>query len=139
MAITANLIKRHDAPNSPNTSGVLTINDHDGHVAHIKLDRYLCCSRLPSANDGGGRTLLTDPIDSAPHTIADGATLEIANSASGKITFAGAAETLQLDSPCGFSGTVAGFGGQDQIDLTVSALARTPRSAIPKTAVLALS
>jgi hypothetical protein len=71
-------------------------------------------------------------IDSAPHTIADGATLEIANSASGKITFAGAAGTLQLDSPCGFSGTVAGFGGQDQIDLTVSALARTPRSAIQK-------
>jgi hypothetical protein len=25
---------------------------------------------------------------------------------------------LQLDSPWGFSGTGAGFGGQDQIDLT---------------------
>jgi hypothetical protein len=106
------------APNSPNTSGVLTINDHEGHVAHLKLDGTFVVGDFHLANDGGGGTLLTDPlIDTAPHTIADGATLEIANGASGKVTFAGAAGTLQLDSPLSFSGKVADFGGQDQIDL----------------------
>jgi hypothetical protein len=106
------------APNSPNTSGVLTINDHEGHVAHLKLDGTFVVGDFHLANDGGGGTLLTDPpIDTAPHTIANGATLEIANGASGKITFAGAAGTLQLDSPWSFSGKVADFGGQDQIDL----------------------
>jgi hypothetical protein len=97
---------------------VLTINDHDGHVAHVKLDGTFVVGDFHLANDGGGGTLLTDPpIDTAPHTIADGATLEIADGASGKITFAGAAGTLQLDNPWAFSGKVAGFGGQDQIDL----------------------
>jgi hypothetical protein len=106
------------APNSPNTSGVLTVNDHDGHVAHIKFDGTFVVGDFHLANDGGGGTLLTDPpVDTAAHTIAEGATLEIANGASGKITFAGAAGTLQLDSPWAFSGKVAGFGGQDQIDL----------------------
>jgi hypothetical protein len=106
------------APNSPNTSGVLTINDHDGHVAHLKFDGTFSLGEFHLANDGGGGTLLTDPpIDTAPHTIADGATLEIANGASGKITFAGPAGTLQLDNPRAFSGKVAGFGGQDEIDL----------------------
>jgi len=106
------------APNSPNTSGVLTINDHDGHVAHVKLDGTFVVGDFHLANDGGGGTLLTDPpIDTAPHTIADGATLEIADGASGKITFAGAAGTLQLDNPWAFNGKVASFGGQDQIDL----------------------
>lgn len=106
------------APNSPNTSGVLTINDHDGHVAHVKFDGTFSVGEFHLANDGGGGTLLTDPpIDTAPHTIADGATLEIDNGASGKITFAGPAGTLQLDNPWAFSGKVAGFGGQDQIDL----------------------
>jgi hypothetical protein len=106
------------APNSPNTSGVLTINDHDGHVAHVKLDGTFVVGDFHLANDGGGGTLLTDPpIDTAPHTIADGATLEIADGESGKITFAGTAGTLQLDNPWAFSGKVAGFDGQDQIDL----------------------
>jgi hypothetical protein len=106
------------APNSPNTSGVLTINDHDGHVAHLKFDGTFVAGEFHLANDGGGGTLLTDPpIDTAPHTMADGATLEIDNGASGKITFAGPAGTLQLDNPWAFSGKVAGFGGQDEIDL----------------------
>src|SRR3984957_12867512 len=106
------------APNSPNTRGGLTINDHDGHVAHLKFDGTFSLGEFHLANDGGGGTLLTDPpIDTSPHTIADGATLEIDNGASGKITFAGPAGTLQLDNPWAFSGKVAGFGGQDQIDL----------------------
>jgi hypothetical protein len=106
------------APNSPNTSGALTINDHDGHVAHLKFDGTFVAGDFHLANDGGGGTLLTDPpIDTAPHTIADGATLEIDNGASGKITFAGAVGTLQLDNPWAFSGKVAGFDGQDQINL----------------------
>jgi hypothetical protein len=106
------------APNSPNTSGVLTINDHEGHVAHLKFDGTFSLGEFHLANDGGGGALLTDPpIDTSPHTIADGATLEIDNGASGKITFAGPAGTLQLDNPWAFSGKVAGFGGEDQIDL----------------------
>jgi hypothetical protein len=87
-------------------------------VAHIKFDGTFVAGNFHLANDGGGGTLLTDPpVDTAAHTIADGATLEVADGASGKITFAGAAGTLQLDSSWAFSGKVAGFGGQDEIDL----------------------
>src|SRR4029077_5421280 len=70
------------------------------------------------SNDSRGGTLITDPpVDSKPHTIANGSTLELAGAATGKATFAGPAGSLQLHSSQAFSGKIAGFGGQDVIDL----------------------
>src|SRR5262249_57177663 len=70
------------------------------------------------SNDGRGGTLITDPpVDSQPHTIANGSTLELAGAATAKTTFAGPTGSLQLDSSQTLSGKIAGFGGQDVIDL----------------------
>src|SRR6202012_633381 len=52
-----------------------------------------------------------------PVTIAQGATLELANPYAGHAIFAGDAGTLQLDYAAGFAGTVAGMAGSDTIDL----------------------
>jgi hypothetical protein len=41
------------------------------------------------------------------------------------VTFAGPTGTLQLDQSQSFAGTVAGFGGQDQIDLSDIAFGAT--------------
>jgi len=100
------------------SGGVLTVNDHEGDIAKIKFSGSYVLGDFHIANDGGGGTLLTDPpVDTAPQTIAYGAKLEIDSGATGTITFAGPTGTLQLGSSWSFSGKVAGFGGQDQIDL----------------------
>jgi hypothetical protein len=100
------------------SNGILTVNDHGGHIAHIKFAGSFTTGSFTKADDGGGGLLLTDPaIDHAPHTIDDGGTLEIDGGATGKVTFAGPSGTLLLDSSWSFRGEVAGFGGQDRIDL----------------------
>jgi hypothetical protein len=61
-----------------------------------------------------------DSGNSAPPpalTVDDGAALEIGSAAANAVTFASASGTLQLDQSQVFSGTIAGFGGQNQIDL----------------------
>jgi hypothetical protein len=96
----------------------LTVNDHGGHIAHIKFAGSFTTGSFTKADDGGGGTLLTDPaIDHAPHTIADGGTLAIDGGATGKITFAGPSGMLELDSSWSLRGEVVGFGEQDLIDL----------------------
>ena len=50
-------------------------------------------------------------------TVATGATIELNAAFAGLVTFAGSTGTLKLDQSQSFSGTIAGFGGQDQIDL----------------------
>jgi hypothetical protein len=52
-----------------------------------------------------------------PVTIANGASFEIASASADAVTFAGNTGTLLLDRSQGFVGTIADFGGQDQIDL----------------------
>ena len=61
---------------------------------------------------GGEVLTVTDPV-----TVAPAATVEIRSSFVGPVTFAGSTGTLKLDQSQSFSGTIAGFGGQDQIDL----------------------
>jgi hypothetical protein len=87
---------------------VVTVTDGDGDTASFNI-----------SNDGpSGGTLISDPpVDSKPHTIANGSTLELAGAATGKATFAGPTGSLQLNSSQAFSGKIAGFGGQDVIDL----------------------
>jgi len=55
---------------------------------------------------------VTDPL-----TVASGATVELHAAFDGLVTFAGSTGTLKLDQSQSFSGTIVGFGGQDQIDL----------------------
>ena len=50
-------------------------------------------------------------------TIAGGSVLDISTPDSSKLTFAGSNATLVLDQTATFSGTVAGFGAQNHIDL----------------------
>jgi hypothetical protein len=51
-------------------------------------------------------------------TIASGETFQISGPSADAVTFSGNAGALQLDQSKSFSGTVSGFGGQDQIDLS---------------------
>ncbi len=55
-------------------------------------------------------------VEPDPHTIANGASFEIASASEDAVTFGGATGTLQLDQSQSFVGTVAGFGNQDRID-----------------------
>ena len=50
-------------------------------------------------------------------TIGSNATLEVAAADSASVAFAAPIGTLKLDQPSTFAGTVAGFSGQDHIDL----------------------
>ena len=111
------------------------------HIANFKFDGAHLQSDFSVANDGHGGTALTDPpatlgtnghggtklTDSpvveqqpgnAAATIADDTVLEINAADSGNVTFVGATGTLSLDQPTTFTGTVAGFGAQDRIDLS---------------------
>jgi hypothetical protein len=60
---------------------------------------------------GWQKFTVTDPV-----TVAPGATEELTSAFVGPVTFAGSTGTLQLDQSQNFTGTVAGFGGQDVID-----------------------
>ena len=57
-----------------------------------------------------------------PVTVGNGATVDLTGPSATTINFAGSTGTLQLDQSASFSGTIAGFGGQDQLDLTDIAL-----------------
>ena len=69
-------------------------------------------------NDASGEHgfLATDP-PGHPTNVNAGATVELGSAATDAVVFAGATGTLQLDQSTSFTGTVAGFAGQDQIDL----------------------
>jgi hypothetical protein len=54
---------------------------------------------------------------SDPTTVGAGQTLELPSAFTGELGFAGPTGTLQLDQSSSFHGTVAGFAGQDRIDL----------------------
>ena len=62
--------------------------------------------------------VVTDPPPLvAAATISNGASLEISSASVNAVTFAGPSGILQLDQSQSFRGTIAGFGGGDQIDL----------------------
>ena len=65
--------------------------------------------------DAGGSIALNTQLPAV--TVADGATLEIGSATASAVTFASNSGTLQLDASQSFTGTITGFGGQDQIDL----------------------
>jgi hypothetical protein len=116
------------APNTDGTAGgVLTLNDHAGHIAqlHFSGTYKLANFKAAPAASGGQRPgmLITDPLvvnqkqGNAPRTIAPDTVLEINVRDSGQVTFAGPTGTLWLDHPAYFTGNVSGFGAEDSIDL----------------------
>jgi hypothetical protein len=62
------------------------------------------------------RILAVEP-STAPVTVNNGFTLDLNTAHSGKVQFEGPTGTLQIDNSQSFTGTVAGFGGQEHIDL----------------------
>ena len=116
--VIGSMIKTYTPLADPLAGGTLTIDDQAGHIANIKFRGTYTDASFNISNDSRGGTLISDPpVDSKPHTIANGSTLELAGAASGKVTFAGPTGSLQLNSSQAFSGKIAGFGGQDVIDL----------------------
>jgi hypothetical protein len=127
--VNGSMIKTYTPLADPLAGGTLTIDDQAGHIANIKFKGTYTAARFNISNDGpSGGTLISDPpvdntlisdppVDSKPHTIANGSTLELAGAATGKVTFAGPTGSLQLNSSQAFSGKIAGFGGQDVMDL----------------------
>jgi hypothetical protein len=77
---------------------------------------------------GGGDPVAVPVGGSGGAEVNAGATLEFGAASSANVGFAaGAAGMLKLDQSSGFSGTVAGFGAGDAIDLASSAAAiRSP-------------
>ena len=65
-----------------------------------------------------GQSTASSTAANAPVTVNNGAIAELNGPSAAAVTFAGASGTLQLDRLGDFSGTVAGFGGQDRLDLT---------------------
>jgi hypothetical protein len=57
------------------------------------------------------------PIPIGSLVVTDGGGLEISGPSAASVTFAGSTGTLQLDHSASFTGSIAGFSGQDQIDL----------------------
>ena len=60
-------------------------------------------------------------------TVNNGAIVHLSGSSAAAVIFAGSSGMLQLDHPAGFSGTISGFAGQDQIDLTSVAFSSNTR------------
>ena len=110
------------APNALNTAGVLTVTDGT-NTAHLQLEGTYTLANFHISNDGQGGTQVIDPPvvmqspGDAPASIASGTVLEINTPDHGAVTFAGSTGSLWLDQPSTFTGTVAGFKGQDVIDL----------------------
>jgi hypothetical protein len=102
--------------NADNSGGTLSIGDAT-HAANIALLGSYMASSFAMSSDGHGGTLITNPPVGPQTTIANDTTLAIVGASSQSVTFAGNAGSLLLDQSQSFTGTVAGFGGQDQIDL----------------------
>ena len=75
-----------------------------------------------AAGNTSGLSNAMDPVigpnNISSLTVNNGAIVDFSGSSAAAVTFAGSSGMLQLDHPAGFSGTISGFAGQDQIDLT---------------------
>ena len=58
------------------------------------------------------------PAAPAPLTVGDRAIVDLSGPSAAAVTFGGASGTLQLDQSASFTGTISGFGDQNQLDLT---------------------
>ena len=105
--------------NSGSNKTTLTVKDSsDNKTDTFTLIGNYSTSSWTVSNDGHDGVDVVDPAPMNPISIADGATAEIsASAAADPVTFAGNTGTLLLDQSQTFSGSISGFGGDDQIDL----------------------
>jgi VCBS repeat-containing protein len=108
-----------------NTTTLTVTDSADHQFETFKLAGDLSGSNWTVTDDGHGGANIVDPPAASPLSIANGASLEIANPvASGEgVTFHGSTGSLTLDAPSSFAGLISGFtgdgtlAGSDQIDL----------------------
>src|SRR5262249_6151196 len=105
------------------TGGVLTVKDAFGQKATISLVGDYTAAVWVTTSDGHNGTFVHDPSfissDDAPGnaTIEDGARLELGSNTTEDVLFDGKTGTLSLLQSQSFNGQIAGFAGQDAIDL----------------------
>ena len=124
--------------NSTGNGGTLTVSDGT-HTAHIYFNGDYVLANFILASDGGGGTLVIDPpaagavgvasetnpeqssgipalVQASPVAFVN--ILQLDGPDGGDIGFSGAAGELIFDDPIHFTGTITGFTGSDEIDLT---------------------
>ena len=84
-------------------------------LASVTLQGTYTTANFTAADDGHGGTIITDPP--AVVTVDNGAVVDPQTS-DAAVTFVGPTGTLQINQSASFKGTISGFNGQDQIDLT---------------------
>jgi FecR protein len=110
--------------NSDGAGGTLTLSDGT-QTTHINFSGNYVLQNFSFSSDGAGGTLIIDPPVSTAEssasgtaTIVDKAILDFETPTTTNVVFsAGAAGTLKLGDSFHFTGTIAGFGGSDVIDL----------------------
>jgi hypothetical protein len=120
VTFTSGAIGSSYTPNAshPTSGGVLQVTSGGTVVADINLVGNYTFMNFDITSGTSGTVMITDPpVDTANHTIANGATVTIATAAMGTDTFAGNSGTLALDDATAFSGKISGFGARDRIDL----------------------
>ncbi len=101
--------------NATSDSFTFTVSDAAGdHTALQTFNIAIAGATEPVASQGDNVTA----VQSNTATISDGSQLELQPGTSENVQFAGTTGTLKLDASSGFTGSVSGFGAQDQIDLT---------------------
>jgi hypothetical protein len=106
-----------------NDSGVLKVTSGGQTVASINMVGQYTTADFHPGSDSGGHLQITDPSvveqqrGNAPAMIAADTVLEVKVPDAGKVTFEAPTGMLWLDHPGTFTGMVAGFEGQDVIDL----------------------
>src|SRR5262249_17254176 len=105
------------------SSGVLRVTSGGHTVASINMVGQYTTADFHPGSDSSGHLQITDPPvveqqrGNAPATIAADTVLEVKVPDAGKVTFEAPTGMLWLDHPGTFTGVVAGFEGQDVIDL----------------------
>jgi hypothetical protein len=92
-------------------------NSSDNKTDTLALSGNYSTNSWTVASEGHGGVNVVDPSPTVPLAVPNGGTADIGSAAASAVTFAGATGTLQLDQSQSFAGTIADFGGQDQIDL----------------------
>lgn len=104
--------------NSSSNLTVLTVHDTSGggRTDTFQLSGDYSAATWTVTSDGAGGVTVVDPPLSGPLSVPDGGTASISAAAASAVTFASANGLLELNQSQSFTGTVAGFAGQDQID-----------------------
>jgi hypothetical protein len=124
-------MSQYDVWNAGGVGGQYLLN---GQALPANQDNYLSAAQFAQAvyqvgsgtdtlqfraYEGGQWSPWSSPATMTPSsTIAGGATLELASSFTGTVTFADTTGTLKLDNSASFAGTISGYWSHDKLDLS---------------------